>query len=99
LRVILGINDNNLCRWRGLYGSQGQANANGSVAEMEVDLKRLRREVEVLRQAGIHSRRRPKRRVRTTDSRHNRPVAPNLLQRDFSADAPNEKCVGDIVGG
>jgi transposase InsO family protein len=36
--------------------------------------------------------------VRTTDSRHNRPVAPNLLKRDFSADAPNEKWVGDIVG-
>ena len=46
----LGINDNNLYRWRGLYGSQAQANANGSVTEMEAELKRLRREVEVLRQ-------------------------------------------------
>jgi transposase InsO family protein len=52
----------------------------------------------LMRQQGIHSRRRPKRRVRTTDSQHNRPVAPNLLKRDFSADAPNEKWVGDIVG-
>jgi transposase InsO family protein len=51
-----------------------------------------------MRQAGLHSRRRPKRRLRTTDSRHNRPVAPNLLKRDFSANAPNEKWVGDIVG-
>jgi putative transposase len=49
-------------------------------------------------QHGIHSRRRPKRRVRTTDSQDNRPVAPNLLKRDFSADAPNEKWVGDIDG-
>lgn len=49
-------------------------------------------------QHGIHSRRRPKRRVCTTDSRHHRPVASNLLQRDFSAAAPNEKWVGDIVG-
>ena len=46
----LGINDNNLYRWRGLYGSPSQANPNGSVAEMEAELKRLRREVEVLRQ-------------------------------------------------
>jgi transposase len=46
----LGINDNNLYRWRGLYGSQTRANTNGSVGEMEVELKRLRREVEVLRQ-------------------------------------------------
>lgn len=46
----LGINDNNLYRWRGLYGSQGQRATNGSLTEMEAELKRLRREVEVLRQ-------------------------------------------------
>jgi transposase len=46
----LGINDNNLYRWRGLYGSQSQTNPNGSVAEMEAELKRLRREVAVLQQ-------------------------------------------------
>lgn len=45
----LGITDNNLYRWRGLYGSQAQANTHGNVAEMEAELKRLRREVEVLR--------------------------------------------------
>lgn len=32
----------------------------------------------------------------TTDSKHNLPVAPNLLNRDFSATGPNEKWVGDI---
>lgn len=46
----LGGNDNNLYRWRGLYSSQRQSISNGSVAEMEAELKRLRREVEVLRQ-------------------------------------------------
>jgi transposase len=45
----LGINDNNLYRWRGLYGNQAQANTPGGEAEMEAELKRLRREVEVLR--------------------------------------------------
>ena len=45
----LGINDNNLYRWRGLYGSRAHANTNGDVAEMAVELKHLRREVEVLR--------------------------------------------------
>ena len=44
-----------------------------------------------MRQAGLHSRRRPKRRVHTTDNRHHRPVTPNLLKRDFSASTPNEK--------
>jgi transposase len=46
----LGIKDNYLYRWRGLYGSQSEANTSGSVNEMEVELKRLRLEVEVLRQ-------------------------------------------------
>lgn len=46
----LGINDNNLYRWRELYGRQAQTSTNGSVVEMEVELKRLRRENEVLRQ-------------------------------------------------
>ena len=32
----------------------------------------------------------------TTDSKHNLPVAPNLLNRDFTAIAPNQKWVGDI---
>jgi len=32
----------------------------------------------------------------TTDSKHNLPVAPNLLNRDFIATAPNQKWVGDI---
>ncbi|WP_089685290.1 IS3 family transposase [Billgrantia gudaonensis] len=33
----------------------------------------------------------------TTNSRHGLPVAPNLLKQDFTADAPNQKWVGDIT--
>lgn len=33
----------------------------------------------------------------TTDSDHDRPVAPNLLGQDFSADGPNQKWVCDIT--
>lgn len=33
----------------------------------------------------------------TTNSRHSLPVAPNLLQQDFTASAPNQKWVGDIT--
>lgn len=33
----------------------------------------------------------------TTDSDHNRPIADNLLVRDFSATQPNEKWVADIT--
>src|SRR5690606_37212958 len=33
----------------------------------------------------------------TTNSRHDLPVAPNLLQQDFTATVPNQKWVGDIT--
>lgn len=33
----------------------------------------------------------------TTDSNHTKPVAPNLLDRDFTATAPNQKWVSDIT--
>jgi transposase InsO family protein len=79
---------------RGLYGSP---RIHAALRQQGIRCSR-KRVARLMRQHGIHSRRRPKRRVRTTDSRHNRPVAPNLLQRDFSADAPNEKWLGDIVG-
>lgn len=41
----------------------------------------------------------PARRFRgtTTDSIHDKPVAPNLLARQFSTDAPNKAFVGDIT--
>ena len=38
-----------------------------------------------------------KRYKNTTDSNHNLPIAPNLLNRDFCASNPNEKWVGDIT--
>ncbi len=33
----------------------------------------------------------------TTDSNHSLPVAPNLLERNFTANAPNQKWAGDIT--
>jgi putative transposase len=33
----------------------------------------------------------------TTGSNHGQPAAPNLLNQDFSADAPNQKWVCDIT--
>lgn len=79
---------------RGLYGSP---RIHAALRQQGVSCSR-KRVARLMRQAGIHSRRRPKRRIRTTDSRHNRPVAPNLLKRDFSAHAPNEKWLGDMLG-
>lgn len=78
---------------RGLYGSP---RIHAALRQQGLCCSR-KRVARLMPQHGIHPRRRPKRRLRTTDSRHHRPVAPNLLKRDFSADRPNEKWVGDIV--
>jgi len=37
------------------------------------------------------------RRVRTTDSHHDLPIAPKLLERSFIADAPNQIWLADIT--
>ena len=56
-----------------------------------------KRVVRLMRQQGLKARRRRHRTV-TTDSQHSDPVAPNLLDREFSAPAPNAKWVTDITG-
>ncbi len=50
----------------------------------------------MMRAAGIRARRRRKFKV-TTDSRHNYPVAPNLLNQEFTASRPGEIWVSDIT--
>ncbi len=65
------------------------------VQEAKIDccLETVRR---VLAEKGLFSK--VKRRfVATTDSNHNRPVADNLLDRDFTASAPNRKWAADIT--
>src|SRR6185312_685993 len=43
------------------------------------------------------SARKKRRRACTTNSEHRFPIAPNLLKRDFTADAPNKKWMADIT--
>jgi putative transposase len=40
---------------------------------------------------------RPRRRAQTTDSRHAFPIAPNLLDRRFTAAAPNQIWLADLT--
>jgi transposase InsO family protein len=49
-----------------------------------------------MQRAGIRSKHRRKFRV-TTQSNHRRPIAPNLLARQFTSTAPNRVWVGDIT--
>src|SRR4051794_16034444 len=69
---------------RGVYGSPRIH------AELEEQGKRCgrKRTARLIQERGI-SAQRNRRPVRTPDSHHSKPVAPNLLNRQFSAAAPN----------
>jgi putative transposase len=76
---------------RGTYGSPRVR------AELRAEGVRIGRErvARLMREAGLAVARR--RRVpRTTDSRHDHPVAPNLLERRFTADRPDAVRLADI---
>jgi transposase InsO family protein len=51
----------------------------------------------LMQQHGIQARGKRRFRVSTTDSRHDLPIAPNRLDRNFSVAAPNQAWVGDIT--
>lgn len=77
---------------RGIYGSprvHRELRAKG----MHIGKKRVER---LMRETGLRGR--SKRRfVRTTDSKHDDPIAPNVLERRFETKTPNEAWVGDVT--
>jgi len=77
---------------RGTYGSPRILGDLTDCGE-RVSRKRVAR---LMREDALRART-PKRFVHTTNSQHQEPVAPNLLQRDFGARKPNDVWVGDIT--
>jgi transposase InsO family protein len=51
----------------------------------------------LMQQHGIRARGKRRFRLMTTDSRHSLPIAPNLLNRNFTVAAPNQAWTGDIT--
>jgi putative transposase len=51
----------------------------------------------LMQQHGIRARGKRRFRIATTDSRHGLPIAPNLLERNFTVATPNQVWVGDIT--
>ena len=77
---------------KGRYGSprvHAELRANGE----KVGRKRVAR---LMKEANLAGRKRRKFRS-TTDSNHAFPIAPNILERDFTTTAPNEAWVTDIT--
>ena len=77
---------------RGVYGSK---RIHAELKDMEIDVGK-NRVARLMRENGIRAKQQKKFKA-PTDSKHSHPVAPNLLQRDFVARAPNEKWLADIT--
>ncbi|QRK13373.1 IS3 family transposase [Archangium violaceum] len=77
---------------RGTYGSP-RVHAELRARGQRVSRKRVAR---LMNEHDIAARKR-RRFVRTTDSRHNQPVAPNILERNFSPGQPNSTWATDIT--
>jgi putative transposase len=77
---------------RGVYGSP-RVHAELQAQGITCARKRVAR---LMREQGLAARR-PRHRTITTQSEQGAQVAPNLLQRDFSADQPNTKWVADTT--
>lgn len=79
-------------RSRKTYGSP-RVHAELAAAGEHVSRKRV---IRLMQEQDIQARVR-RRYTCTTDSNHGQPVAPNLLDRRFEADAPNQRWVGDTT--
>jgi transposase InsO family protein len=81
-----------LARGRGAYGSpriHRELRARG----IRVGKRRIER---LMRENGLVARQK-RRFVHTTDSRHEHPIAPNLLDRHFDPKTANEAWAGDVT--
>jgi transposase InsO family protein len=67
----------------------------GSIAGASAKSTTRLRTARLMRENGLKARQK-RRFKRTTDSHHAFPVAPNLIDQDFSADRPNQKWAADI---
>lgn len=79
---------------RGRYGRRRMTPEVSEALGRRVNHKRIGR---LMREHGLCSRKRRPFRVVTTDSRHDHPIAPNVIERNFVATAPNQKWLADLT--
>jgi len=79
-------------RSRGIYGSP-RVHLELRAQGVRIGKKRVER---LMRERSLRGRRK-RRFVHTTDSHHDDPIAPNILEREFHASAPNKAWVGDVT--
>ncbi len=79
---------------RGSYGRRRMSIELSELFAQPINHKRVAR---LMHKHGLQSHKRRRFRVVTTDSKHAHPVAPNVLNRNFSATAPNQKWLTDLT--
>jgi transposase InsO family protein len=79
---------------RGRYGRRRMTTEVRETLGRPINEKRIGR---LMRAHDLCSRKRRRFRVVTTDSKHDHPIAPNVLERDFAATAPNQKWLADLT--
>ncbi len=81
-----------MARGRGAYGSP-RVHRDLRARGICVSKKRVER---LMRKNALVARQK-RRFIRTTDSRHTHPIAPNVLDRNFDVNQPNQAWVGDVT--
>ncbi len=81
-------------RHKGRYGRRRMTPEVSEALGRRINHKRVGR---LMREHDLRSRKRRPFRVRTTDSKHDHPIAPNILERDFAATAPDQKWLADMT--
>ena len=94
--------DGKLAAWiKTVFRSSNQTYGTRRIREVlrrEYGLMVSRRSIgRIMKQEGLIAKGKRGRRIKTTDSNHNLPVASNLLERNFEVPKPNEAYVGDIT--
>ena len=77
------------------WGKYGSPRVHRELKKQEIDVGR-KRVIRLMQEQGLVGR--PKKKfVVTTDSNHALEIAPNVLDRDFTASGPNQRWAGDIT--
>ncbi len=94
----LDVNEKTLYNWVREYKKANniaiQPRGGFSVGSCQVSRRRIGA---IMKDLGLVARTKKRYKINTTNSNHNLPIAPNLLERDFYASSPDEKYVGDIT--
>ena len=78
------------------FGTYGSPRIQAELAGREIEVC-VNTVAKLMKEAGIRSVMHRRFVVQTTDSNHDHPVAPNILEREFHAERPNEKWLSDIT--